>query len=119
MKKFVALVVLLAAPMASLKAEVAGNPDRYPSVGLTWSGSAEDGDSVVFGGGSSAEQDVEVSNGAFVLDLRLPVSDTVTFSAAVGSSATEVEAPETPLLFGQKSKTSGIGFSLGVRFYIH
>ena len=120
MKRFVALMMLLAAPTASLKAaQFEGNPDRMPSIGLNWAGSAEEGESTVFGGGSSAKQNVEVSNGAFVLDLRLPVSNSVTLSAAIGSSVTTVEAPETPLLFGQKSETDGVGFSLGVRFYIH
>lgn len=120
MKKFIAVMLLLVAPAASLfAAEHAGNPDRFPSIGINWSGSAEDGDSTVFGGGSSAKQDVEVASGAFVLDLRLPVSSNVTFTAAIGSSATTVEAPETPLLFGQKSETSGLGLSVGVRFYIH
>ena len=120
MNKIITLIVLLAAPVASLMAEeYAGNPDRFPSVGLNWAGSAEKGDATVFGTGISAKQDVEVTNGAFVLDLRLPVSNNVTLSGSVASLASSFDAPETPLLLGQKSETTGFAFSVGVRFYIH
>ena len=120
MKRLTAFVLLLAAPMTNLTAgEYPGNPDRFPSIGVNFAGAAEDGTSTVSGGSVSARQDVEVSNGAFILDLRLPVSDNLTHLGAIGSHSTTVEAPETPLLFGQKSETEGVSFSVGVRFYIH
>lgn len=106
--------------VASVSAgEYQGNPDRFPSVGISLIGNAEDGDSTTFGGGASGTQNVEVENGAFVVDLRLPVSDHITFTGAIGTSSTSVDAQETPLLFGQKSETEGVSFSVGVRFYIH
>jgi hypothetical protein len=100
-------------------AEYPGNPDRFPSIGLNFAGSAETGDATTFGGGASAKQDLKVSNGALILDLRLPVSNNVTITGGVASIATKIDASETTVLFGSKSDTSGASFNLGVRFYIH
>lgn len=99
--------------------EYSGNPDRMPSVGLNFAGNAEDGDVTVFGSSASAKQDVKAANAAFIVDLRMPISNSVTITGAIGSIASRFEAPETTLLLGQKSETSGISFSVGIRFYIH
>lgn len=99
-------------------AEYPRNPDRVPSIGLTYAGMAETGDVTLNAGSATAKQDIENVNGQFLLDLRLPVSDNVTFNGSLGFIGSEFTADETPLLNGQKSSMSGVGFSVGVRFYL-
>lgn len=99
--------------------EYSGNPDRFPSIGINLGGGAQTGDSRALNSGSSAIQDVEQSYGALALDVRLPVSDRVTLSGAIGYIGSSFEATETPLLLGQKTETNGVEFNVGVRFYLH
>lgn len=96
-----------------------GNPDKMPSIGISAGSGSESGDSKAFGGGASASQDIDLSNRHLALDIRLPVSDSVTLSAAVASTQSKVSFQETPLLFGNNTKTDGYSFDVGVRFYIH
>lgn len=120
MKKFMLALVLVGLSRVTARAEVyEGNPDRMPSIGLNLGGVSESGNSTVKGGGASAVQDMTVSSGHLVLDLRLPVSNSVTLSAAIGSVSTKVTAEETPILFGNDAKSNGLSFDVGVRFYIH
>lgn len=116
------MLALLVGFMAvvSVRAEgYEGNPDKIPSIGLNLGGSSESGDSTLKSAGTFASQNMDVTTGHLVLDLRLPVSNSVTLSAAVGSLTTKVTAEETPLLFGNDSKTNGYDFEVGIRFYIH
>ena len=100
-------------------AEVEGNPDRFPSVGVQYIGASESGESVATAGGSSASQDVDLDNGLFLLDARIPLTANVTLTGAIGFSKTEVTAQETAIFAGQKTNTDGNSFSVGLRFYIH
>ncbi|HMX95117.1 MAG TPA: hypothetical protein PKC50_07725 [Elusimicrobiota bacterium] len=99
--------------------EYSGNPDRLPSIGINLGGGAQTGDSRAFNSGTSAIQDVEQSYGELSLDVRLPVSDRVTLSGAIGFIGSSFEATETSQLLGQKTETNGVEFNIGVRFYIH
>lgn len=120
MKKIILALLVGLISRVTARAEVyEGNPDKMPSIGLNLGGTSESGDSIVKGSGSSATQNMNVSSGHLVLDLRLPVSNSVTLSAAIGSVATKVTADETPLLFGNDTKTNGLAFDVGIRFYIH
>lgn len=120
MKKFMLAVLLVGLSRVTARAAVyEGNPDKMPSIGLSGGGISQSGDGTVMGGGASASQGMDISSAHVTLDLRLPVSDAVTLSAAVGSVSTKVTAAETGVLFGSESKTSGVAFDVGIRFYIH
>lgn len=120
MKKLMLMVMLVGLSRVTARAAVyEGNPDKMPSIGLNLGGVSESGTSKATASGASASQDMTVSSGHLVLDLRLPVSNSVTLSAAIGSVSTTVKAEETPILFGNDGKTSGVSFDVGVRFYIH
>lgn len=99
--------------------EFAQNPDRMPSVGFALASGGESGTFTVRDSGFSAPQDLKTTTRAFVIDARVPVSNSVTLNGAVGFTGTNVDANETNILAGGKTDTSGVSLSIGVRFYLH
>lgn len=120
MKKTIALCGLVFGLTGmAMAGEFPGNPDRFPSIGVNYTGAFESGDATVKDSGLSATQDAEISRGMLVLDGRLPVSNSFTINAAIGFTGTTTEAQETPLLLGSESDTSGAFINIGLRYYIH
>lgn len=117
MKKMMMIAGLLLAAVG-VRAEVEGNPDRFPSIGINYTGAFEDGEGTAYDTGLSASQDIEISHGVLALDLRLPVSGNVTLNGAIGITGTEATANETNLLQGGKQETDGMFVNVGVRFYL-
>lgn len=111
--------ILLASAATCSAAEYKGNPDRLPSIGLTFGGIAETGNATLSSGGASATQPAELSNGHFVLDGRVPVSDRLTLMGSLGYTGSSSDVKETTLLDGQKVDTTGISFSVGLRIYLN
>ena len=95
------------------------NPDKYPSIGLSYTGIETEGDLTYMSSGFSARQDVESSLGIIMVDARFPVSRNITLHGGIGSVGTEATAKETNLLDGGKNDESGVAVNLGIRFYIH
>lgn len=118
--KRVLVAGLLVAGIAgvSFAGEHEGNPDRRPSIGVNYTGHFLSGDAEVTSGGLSAKQDADVVSGALTLDTRIPVSNNVTFNAAVGFIGTASEVKETNILNGGEDSLGGVLVNVGVRFYL-
>ena len=118
MKKLLMAGLLMAGLASIVKAEQEGNPDRYPSIGVFYTGVATDGDLTYTSSGFSTKQNVESSHGTLLVDGRFPVSHNVTLYGALGFIGSESTAQETNLLDGGKNEESGAAITIGVRFYI-
>ena len=79
-------------------AQYPDNPDRFPSLGLHIGGAAESGDATFTDTGLFTKQDVTISTGRLLLDLRLPVSNSITLLGSLGFHGGTVEGKETALL---------------------
>ncbi len=110
--------VLLLGVCAIGHTEHSGNPDRYPSLGLNYTGIAESGDFTTKDSGFSAKQNTTINSGALVLDGRFPVSNSLTLNAAIGLTGTKSQGDETPVVTGSNLKTNGTLINVGIRFYI-
>lgn len=114
MKKLMFAVALLL-PTVGFCWEHPKNPDRFPSVGFSLSGSAEDGDYKTQG----VSQDLESKGSSLFVDTRLPLSNSFTLSVGLGTTKSTVDAKDNPFFFGSKSQLSGSVFSIGGRFYFN
>lgn len=111
MKKILCLAILLI-PI-TLVAETK-NPDKFTSLGLSYSGVSADIE------GKQAdlfEQEGTATSGSIMLDIRIPIADSVTLSGGIGTYISEATMDEN--LFFDKATTeySGIQYSVGVRYY--
>ena len=120
MKKLLAVVVLLMCVCKIGQAkEYPGNPDRVPSVGLTYTGVDLDGTQKYTSSGISAEQDGIFETGSIMLDLRWPFNNHWTMNVGIGGQRTHFGYDETPLLNFEEHDQTGLIYSLGIRYYIH
>jgi len=115
MKKML-LATFLLLPQYALAREYPLNPDRFPSIGLTYSGTSQEGDFVSAGGGS---QDIEERYGELVFDTRLPLSNSFTLNLAIGAVATVTEGKDSPTIFADETDTSGALLRIGARYYFN
>jgi len=95
--------------------EKAKNPDRFPSIGLTYTGIAEDGEYKTLG----FTQDTELLSRSLVLDTRLPLSDSFTLNLGLGTTASEIEGEESAAFNADEFESSGALFTVGGRFYFN
>lgn len=110
--------------------EIQGNPDRFPSVGLNYTGT------FLKGTGSLApipgfiitdEKDLKETAHVGMLDLRLPVNENITLNAGAGYAGRVNERVDASLaqndtaIFGERIKDnlSGPTFNVGARYYFH
>lgn len=94
------------------------NPDRFPSVGFSYSGAPGlTGNAEAFSGSASESRTMTANSFSLAADLRVPVSDTLTIFGAVSYSQQATELPETSVYIGQRNKLDGIYITLGARFY--
>lgn len=119
MKKAILAGLFLGMTQVGMAGEHSGNPDRFPSIGLNYTGTALSGDGTVMASGVSAKQDEDLVMGEFMVDGRFPVSDWITLSAGLGLIGYEFKGEETALLAGGKDELSGVKVNLGIRWYIH
>ncbi|MGQ0644593.1 MAG: hypothetical protein ACT4O3_03780 [Elusimicrobiota bacterium] len=123
MKKLILAVGLAAGLAASVQAaEWPENPDRFPSVGLNYTGIFQSGDTkydLIAGG--SASQDLSIDENYLVADLRLPVSNRMTLTGGLGFAGFMGELTKNAAAGadGQEQDATGVLVNLGVRFYIH
>lgn len=117
MKKIVlvAFAMAIASPMAAVEHPL--NPDRFPSIGLSYEGFGSEGELEVRG--TAFKQDVEESTAFLILDSRLPLSNSFTLDIAFGLVGARSELKETPALFGQETTQGGGYFRLGARYYFN
>jgi hypothetical protein len=116
MKRFLSIVSLLAmVPASSFAWEHPKNPDRFPSIGFTYSSTAEEGEMKTQG----ATQDVETAGGALVLDTRLPLSNSFTLNVGLGLTASTVEGKDNQYFYGSETDTKGGTFFIGGRYYFN
>lgn len=114
LKKLIAVSFLLL-PSTVLAWEHPLNPDRFPSVGLSYEGATMEGEIKTQGVG----QDTEIRTGLLLLDARLPMSNSFTLELGIGSSAMELEAKESPFFFAGENKTTGAFTRIGARYYFN
>ena len=95
------------------------NPDRFPSIGLTLSLAGESGTATVKQTGFSANQNISSGSGSLVVDLRAPVSNSLTLFGAIGLTGSSLTADETNLLSGQDIRGGGFILSVGIRYYMN
>lgn len=119
MKKYIMAGLLLASSVTVYAWEFPNNPDRYPSLGLNFSGQSLEGEREFVAGPQSAKQDGIYESGMLVLDGKFPVSNRITLNAAIGASSIRWGYDETPLLNFEENENSGTYFNLGIRFYLH
>lgn len=111
MKKLMFLLVL--APSLSFGWEHPSNPDRFPSIGLSYAGSTIDGEFTTAG----LKQDVETKSGLLLLDTRLPLSNKLTLELGIGSMAVKQTGDENAVFFGSENDQSGSYSKIGIRYY--
>jgi hypothetical protein len=119
MKRLMILVGLLMLAGTVKAMEHPGNPDRFPSIGLSLDGASQSGTLTTKATGASFSQDGDATDGALTLDTRLPISDNTTLYGAVGLISSKSSADETNILTGGETKSSGVAVHLGARWYIH
>lgn len=119
MRKLLLATVLLAVfGGVSHAEEFAKNPDRFPSIGLEILKAGETGTGTAQGN-ISADQGLSIDVFQLVFDFAVPVSNSVTFSGAIGHSQTDSSSDRTNLLLGYDANTNGFFFKLGVRYYFN
>jgi hypothetical protein len=109
-----AVGILILAGSSAWSGEFAGNPDRFPSIGLNYNGISASGESKTL----TFKQDADYSEGNIVADLRLPVSDNFTLNGALGYLTSTAERKESATLNKGEDELSGITFNVGVRYYL-
>jgi hypothetical protein len=110
-------IVLLTGP--AFAAEYDRNPDRFTSLGLTVNLTGSAGDNTVSSGGLSASQDVASGLAGLEVDLRVPVSQSVTLSGALAIFGSGSEADETAVFSKQEVNEGGVSLTLGMRYYFN
>jgi hypothetical protein len=96
----------------------ADNPDRYPSIGLSYLGLFQTGDLSFMTGTGTTSQDIDNTDNRIFADVRFPMTDSVTLTGGVGYAAAQATADETSTLSGQDQDLSGFLVGVGVRFYM-
>jgi len=100
--------------------EYPNNPDRFPSVGLSLSGQSVSGEVSYPSAPGAGVQNAELSTGLFILDTRLPLSNSFTLNLALGSAAYAEKYEATQSLNSKKFESkSGGYFSIGARYYFN
>lgn len=92
------------------------NPDRFPSIGLTYESFGLEGETDFRG---VAKQDVEESGGAIIFDWRMPLSQSITMNLALGAIGSLTEGVSMPQVTGYKTELGGGYFRLGMRYYFN
>lgn len=120
MKKiiFAAILVTLTSTF-SFAWECPKNPDRFPSIGLSLSGQAASADQSYPSFPTGGSQNREDSVGMFILDTRLPLSNSFTLDFAIGSMHVKQTLDETATLDSQKYDANGGYFKIGARYYFN
>lgn len=111
MKKLLFLIALL--PASLFAWEHPKNPDRFPSIGLSYAGSTLEGEYVIEG----FKQDTEVKTGLLLLDTRLPLSNKLTLDVGIGSTAIRETSEENRNFFGEREDLKGAYTRIGIRYY--
>ena len=111
MKKLIAVLLLAA---AAAQAETL-NPDRFPSVGLNMTRLSLSGDASATVMGSSASEDLTGSATTILADMRYPVSDNWTLTAALGGHFAHQDG--TGSVSTSEASGHGLVTGLGVRYY--
>lgn len=115
MRKFILIVIIIAATSPAFAWEHPNNPDRFPSLGLSYTGVSEDGDYKTQG----FSQDIESSSGALILDTRLPLSNSFTLSVGLGAVGTNVKGESNAVFAADELDTSGGLFTISGRYYFN
>jgi hypothetical protein len=115
MKKVLFAVAILTSTFPVFGWEHPNNPDRFPSLGLSYTGIAEDGDYKTQG----FSQDIESSSAALILDTRLPLSNSFTLSLGLGATGTNVKGESNAVFDADELDTSGGLFTISGRYYFN
>ncbi len=119
MKKLIVASLIAASSTIAHAWEHPLNPDRFPSIGASLSGSSTGGDASYPSAPFVGSQNVEHNTGMFVVDTRLPLSNSFTLGLAVGSISQKTTVDETPNLDSQKFDGRGGYFSISGRYYFN
>ena len=120
MKKLSALMLLLSGLVAvSFAGEHPLNPDRFPSIGLSLSGQGVSGDQTFPSAPGVGALNREDSLGMFVIDTRLPLSNSFTLELALGSVSYLEESDESAFFNSSKFDASGGYFRIVARWYFN
>ena len=111
---FIALS-LVVIPSLSFAWEHPKNPDRFPSLGLTYAANALEGDFASAG----TSQDIESESSELLIDTRLPLSDSFTLSVGLGGVSTNTKGKDSPTLFSSETDASGGSFVISGRWYFN
>ncbi|MFQ5596834.1 MAG: hypothetical protein ACE5GK_02170 [Nitrospiria bacterium] len=97
------------------------NPDRFPSIGLSFGLISIDGDLSYFNNGAllTPKSSAKTESMDLTLDLRVPVSHSLTFFGAFSIQSDEATSNETTAFFGTDRDLFGYGLRLGARYYFN
>lgn len=115
MKKTFFTVSLLLAPIIVSAREYPNNPDRFPSLGLTYTGESGTGQYKTLG----VSQDLSTAANTLILDTRLPLSSSFTLSLALGGTGTSVKAEPNAFFTDAKTDSSNGFFTISGRYYFN
>lgn len=121
MKKLIALF-MVAVVIGVVKCnawEYPQNPDRFPSIGLNLSGENGTGDVKYPSMPALGSQDLSGTSSAFILDTRLPLSNSFTLNLALGGTSSELKGDANATFESSKQTMSGGIFNIGVRYYFN
>jgi hypothetical protein len=124
MKKLLILAVLLSS--SAFAYEVKDNPDRIPSVGLTYLGSFLKGDLTYESIAWSETPEYKQDTNAFLADLRLPVTSNLTVEVGGGFTKMKIDSidgslislsPVTAIADRTSADLTGPTIKVGARYY--
>lgn len=116
MKKIATALLLVSTLSTSLLAwEFDKNPDRFPSLGLNYTGTSDTGQYKVIG----LSQDIESNAHTVVLDTRLPLSNSLTLAIGAGTTSSHSEGKGGGSFNADQLDQDGGLFTVGARYYFN
>lgn len=123
MKKVLALVWLLSG--ISFGYEVKDNPDRFPSLGVNYTGYSLKGDTKYTNIVWTPQPEMKDTFNSFMGDARFPINNILTIEAGVGYAARTIEGIDGSVVGNSlfydttKSEMTGPIYKVGARLYFH
>lgn len=119
MVSLVALLILIVSTDVSARGFV-NNPDRFPSVGLSFGFTSLGGDASFPGvTPAAAPVGVDIQKKDLRLDFRLPVSHSLTVFGEISVIIDEFTIDVNNINFEQDRESDGYGIRFGARFYFN
>ena len=121
MRNIIISFALLLMFSLTVKAEVEGNPDRFPSIGLNIGNTSIDGKATLNPTDNRLSENTYLSNVG--LDLRIPANRSITFGVYYnridGSQDSKVKSAFGTDVSNYNESLSGYNYGVNIRLYLN